>query len=123
MGISVVANLMTFIDHAAQEIGVSLSVFPNNEESGGHVFLFQDVEDWGRPPRVRTVIKSQGHESRAIAIALNNIRSWGRDKFFLADVAISRVRIQIAPTVLRARNHLQDFAGPFEINLITINDS
>ena len=40
MGKGVIADLMSLIDHAPQEIGIGLSVFSDDKKSSGHPFLF-----------------------------------------------------------------------------------
>ena len=73
MCISVITNLMTFVNQAAQQVRIGLSVFPDNKECSRNLFLFENVEDCRRPSRIGTVIKSQRDESGMIAFALNYV--------------------------------------------------
>ena len=57
MIIRVVSNLVTFVDNSLNQSRIFLSIYSDQEESGLHVRLFQDIENLRRPFRIRTVIE------------------------------------------------------------------
>ena len=59
MGKSVIADLVTFVDHAPQQLGMRLPVFAQHEKGSRHVFAFENIQDRRRPLRIRSVIKGK----------------------------------------------------------------
>ena len=59
MSVSVIANLVTFINETAQKIGISLSVLSDYEERGRHVFPFQNIKNGRSPFRIRSIVKGE----------------------------------------------------------------
>src|SRR6185295_10532937 len=53
---SVIPEFVPVIDYPAHKIRISLSILANNEESGGHVFLLEYVENGGCPSRIRPIV-------------------------------------------------------------------
>jgi len=58
MRVSVIADVVPFVDDAAHEIGIRLPVLADDEEAGGHVFGFEYVKDARRPCGIGAVVKS-----------------------------------------------------------------
>src|ERR1041385_4392027 len=61
MIISVVPDLVSFVDNPADEAGIMLGVCTNEKKRGLHVGPFQNIENLRRPPRIGAVIKSDCH--------------------------------------------------------------
>ena len=57
MIISVVPNLVPFVDNSPDESGVFFSVYSNQKEGGLRVRRFQNVQDLWRPLRIGTIVK------------------------------------------------------------------
>src|ERR1051325_3004879 len=123
MGEGVIANLVALIHDSPHEVGIGLPVFSKKEKSCRHLFLLEYVEDAWRPARIWSIVKRQREQAGMIAAPLNHVRRRHGGEFFAANVAVSGTDIQIAPAVLGTRNHFQYFAGAFEVNLITVDDS
>ena len=67
MGESVIADLVTLVHHAAQQIRIRLAVLADDKKCRRNVFLFENVEDRRRPLRIGTIVKSQRDQARMIA--------------------------------------------------------
>ncbi len=77
MIISVVPDLVSFIDNSADEAGVALGVRPDEKKRSLHVGSFQNIENLRRPPRIGAVIKSDCHlmfAPRALVIKRGKLR-------------------------------------------------
>src|ERR1700720_2354804 len=59
MIISVVSNLVSFIDNSPDESRIFFRVYSNHKERGLRVGRFQNVQNLGRPLRIRTIIKRE----------------------------------------------------------------
>ena len=57
MIISVVPNLVPFVDNSPDQPGIFLGVHSDQKERGLRVCRFQNVQNLWRPSRVRTIIK------------------------------------------------------------------
>ena len=68
-----IANFVTFVHDATQQVGVRLSVLANHEERSRHILLFEYVQNCRRPVRIGSVIETQGDRSRMISGALNHV--------------------------------------------------
>jgi hypothetical protein len=60
MVIGMVPNLVSFVDDATNKRRVTLCVYSHDEKRGFYVYCFKDVQNFRRPSRVGTVIKSDG---------------------------------------------------------------
>ena len=43
MSISVISNLVAFVNYAPHQIGISLAIFSDNEKCRRYIFLLQDI--------------------------------------------------------------------------------
>ena len=67
VGIRVIADLVTFIPDAPNEIRVTFGVLSDEKERRFDVFLFQNVEHLHRVRRGRTIVDGQRNHSRLVA--------------------------------------------------------
>src|SRR6185503_2229538 len=123
MRVRVVANFVTFVNQAAHQVRIGLSVLSDNKECSRNVFLFENIENCRRPPRIGAIIKGQRDKSGVISFTLNYVGRRDGDEVFVFDVTIGIIYLKIAPAVLRSRYDLEYFAAALEINLVTIDNS
>ena len=60
--IPVIAELMTLVGHALDEVRPFLDVAAEHEERGRHTFPFEDVEDQRCRPRIRPVVEGNARD-------------------------------------------------------------
>ena len=77
MGKRMIANLVTLINHAPQQLGMGLTILAHHKEGRRDVLAFQNIEDRRRPLRVGSIIEGDRDRAGFIARALNHIG--GRD--------------------------------------------
>src|ERR1700694_5975424 len=117
MSISVIANLMTFVNDAAHEVGIGLPILADDKECRRHILPLQNVQYVRSPFGIGTVVECQRDKSGMVAAALNDVGGRCRDKVFAFYETAGGVHFEIAPPVLWARHNLQYFARTFKINV------
>ena len=60
MGEGVIANLVAFVDNALQELGVEITIEPDDEERRWHLFVLEYLKHLGGIERVRPIVEGQG---------------------------------------------------------------
>src|SRR5438445_13878765 len=82
MSIGMIANLMTFVNDAAHEVGIGLPILADDKECRGHILALQNVQYVRSPFGIRTVVERQRDKSGVVAAALNNVGGRCCDKVF-----------------------------------------
>ncbi len=59
MGVSVIPDFVALLEGAPHQSGILVGLFADHEESRGGLFLLQNIENFGSPPRVRAVIETE----------------------------------------------------------------
>src|ERR1051326_3359817 len=73
MRVSVIADLVSFVDFATQKIRIRIAILADYEECRRDILVLQNVEDRRRPVRVRPIVESQRDQARFIASTLNHV--------------------------------------------------
>src|SRR5262245_55204153 len=60
VGESVIANLVAFVDNALEELGVEITIKPDDEERRWHLFAVEYLKHLGGIERVRPIVEGQG---------------------------------------------------------------
>src|SRR5437879_3318709 len=122
MSKSVIANFMTFIYFAPQQIGISLAVFSHDEKRRRHILLFENIEDARRPFWIWSIVKGQRDGAGMISSTLDDITGGNLVDVVRFRADESGIRIDGDPplAIMRARNDLQQFACPLKVNVISI---
>ena len=75
MGERVIADFVPFAVHAFCHVAKFVGLDANQEKRGRHVLIFQNVQDFRCPLRVRTIIKCDRHLFRTITVAADSVGS------------------------------------------------
>src|SRR5215467_16352453 len=114
MRISVVADFVALVIFAAKKLRPPVGIPADDEESCLYIFLFQNVQNLGRPGWVRSVIESDGQFFLGRANLLDVVGKRVRVVGFAGNQIALRIVGETPMAALRSVVEVPDIAIPFE---------
>ena len=66
VGEGVVADFVALVGDALEEVGIKFGIFAKHEKDGLHAAFLENIEDGGRPIRIRAIVEGNAHAVRLV---------------------------------------------------------
>ena len=114
----VISYLVAFRENALHKARIGFRIAADDEERRRDVLRLQDIEDFRRVFRIRTIVEGERKLGLAVARLTNDERRRQLRIGFIIDVASILVDFDAARSRRRLCLHAQDFALPLEIDVL-----